>query len=294
MIADYALAVQAQALVRVEEEASILAQKRIAQAQALFDAGEVTKVDVLRASTAHKAALRRVSAAEAEAIQARSRLRITLAVDGGDEELGALDEASEIGIPVVAQEALEARALVRSDIRQAETNVRIADLEILKQKGAYLPVLYADLGYLKQRSSFPSNSYGYAALRFSIPVFQGGEVGARIRLATSRRHQAEVTLEETRRQATEDVRQALAVLETARRSKTLADDQLGAAEAEYAQARDLYDQREATALDLQAAESALSEARSSLIQGRFAVLQAEVSAWLAAGSLADAALENFK
>ena len=294
VIADYALAVQAQALVRVEEEASILAQKRIAQAQALFDAGEVTKVDVLRASTAHKAALRRVSAAEAEAIQARSRLRITLAVDGGDEELGALDEASEIGIPVVAQEALEARALVRSDIRQAETNVRIADLEILKQKGAYLPVLYADLGYLKQRSSFPSNSYGYAALRFSIPVFQGGEVGARIRLATSRRHQAEVTLEETRRQATEDVRQALAVLETARRSKTLADDQLGAAEAEYAQARDLYDQREATALDLQAAESALSEARSSLIQGRFAVLQAEVSAWLAAGSLADAALENFK
>ena len=294
VIADYALAVQAQALVRVEEEASILAQKRIAQAQALFDAGEVTKVDVLRASTAHKAALRRVSAAEAEAIQARSRLRITLAVDGGDEELGALDEASEIGIPVVAQEALEARALVRSDIRQAETNVRIADLEILKQKGAYLPVLYADLGYLKQRSSFPSNSYGYAALRFSIPVFQGGEVGARIRLATSRRHQAAVTLEETRRQATEDVRQALAVLETARRSKTLADDQLGAAEAEYAQARDLYDQREATALDLQAAESALSEARSSLIQGRFAVLQAEVSAWLAAGSLADAALENFK
>jgi outer membrane protein TolC len=69
---------------------------------------------------------------------------------------------------------------------------------------------------------------------------------------------------------------------------------LTAAEAEYAQAHDLYDQREATALDLEAAESALSEARRALIQVRFAVLQAEASAWLAAGSLADAALENFK
>ena len=36
------------------------------------------------------------------------------------------------------------------------------------------------------------------------------------------------------------------------------------------------------------------EARRALIQARFAVLQAESSAWLAAGSLADAALENFK
>ena len=50
----------------------------------------------------------------------------------------------------------------------------------------------------------------------------------------------------------------------------------------------------ATALDLEAAESALSEARRALIQGRFAVLSAEASAWLAAGSLADVALENFK
>ena len=47
-------------------------------------------------------------------------------------------------------------------------------------------------------------------------------------------------------------------------------------------------------LDLEAAESALSEARRGSIQARFAVLQAEASAWLAAGSLADAALENFK
>ena len=64
--------------------------------------------------------------------------------------------------------------------------------------------------------------------------------------------------------------------------------------AEYAEARDLYDQREATALDLQAAESALSEARRSLIEAKFAVLRGEATAWLAAGSLADAALENFK
>jgi outer membrane protein len=294
VIADYSAAVQAQALIDVERQAAQLAGKRIVQAKALFDAGEVTRVDVLRAETAHKAALRRVASAEADAIQARSRLRMALAIDGGDVELGALDETTEMGIPVVGQDTLEAKAMARAEVTQAETNVRIADLEVLKQKGANLPVVTADAGYIRQKSSFPSDSYGYAALRFTVPVFQGGEIGARTRIASARLHQAEVTLAETRRQAREDVRQALALLEAARRAKSLADDQLTAAEAEYAQAHDLYDQREATALDLEAAESALSEARRALIQGRFAVLQAEASAWLAAGSLADAALENFK
>ncbi len=294
VIADYAAAVQAQALIEVERQAATLAQKRIAQAQSLFDAGEVTRVDVLRAETAHKAALRRVASAESEAIQARSRLRMALAIDGGDEALGALDETTEIGLPVIGAESLEARALTRAEVKQAETNVRIAELEYLKQKGAYLPVVTADMGYIRQKSSFPSDSYGYAALRFTVPLFQGGEVGARMRIAAARQHQAEVTLAETRRQATEDVRQALSLLEVSRRTKGLADDQVKAAEAEYAQARDLYEQREATALDLEAAESALAEARRALIQARFAVLQAESSAWLAAGSLADAALENFK
>ncbi len=294
VIADYAAAVQARALFVVERQAASLAQKRIAQAQSLFDAGEVTRVDVLRAETAHKAALRRVANAESEAIQARSRLRMALAIDGGDEALGALDETTEIGLPVIGAESLEARALTRAEVKQAETNVRIAELEYLKQKGAYLPVVTADMGYIRQKSSFPSDSYGYAALRFTVPLFQGGEVGARMRIAAARQHQAEVTLAETRRQATEDVRQALSLLEVARRTKGLADDQVKAAEAEYAQARDLYEQREATALDLEAAESAVAEARRALIQARFAVLQAESSAWLAAGSLADAALENFK
>lgn len=294
VIADYSAAVQAQALIDVERQAAALAEGRIAQAQALFDAGEVTRVDVLRAQTAHKAALRRVASAEAEAIQARSRLRMALAIDGGDAELGALDATAAISLPVLGEQTLEARALTRSEVRQAETNLRIADLEVLKQKGAHLPVVTADMGYIRQKSSFPSDGYGYAALRVTVPVFQGGEVGARIRIAAARRHQAEVTLAETRRQASEDVRQALALLEAARKTKSLADDQVKAAEAEYAQARDLYEQREATSLDLEAAESALSEARRALIQGRFAVLSAEASAWLAAGSLADVALENFK
>jgi outer membrane protein len=294
VIADYSAAVQAQALVNVEKEGAALAARRIQQAQALFEAGEVTKIDVLRAETANKAALRRVAAAEAEGIQARSRLRVALALDGGESQLGPLDETTEFGLPVAGVDTLEARALVRSDVKQAETNVKIADLEVMKQKGAYLPVVTADVSYVRQKSSFPSDGYGSAALRVTVPVFQGGEVGARVRIAAARLHQAETTLAETRRQASEDVRQALALLESARRSKALADDQLKAAEAEYAQARDLYDQREATALDLEAAESALSEARRALVQGRFAVLQAEANAWLAAGSLATAALENFK
>ena len=62
---------------------------------------------MLRADTAHKAALRRVANAESDAIQARSRLRMALAIDGGDAALGALDETTEIGLPVLGAESLD-------------------------------------------------------------------------------------------------------------------------------------------------------------------------------------------
>ena len=136
-------------------------------------------------------------------------------------------------------------------MQQARSALRIAELEVSKQKGAYLPTVTADAGYVWQKTAFPTDRYGYAALRFVVPIWQSGEISSRVAFARERERQARLLLEEQLRTVQEDVRRALLDLQTATTSLALSEDQLRAAEAEYQQVADLYRSQEATSLDIQ-------------------------------------------
>ena len=71
----------------------------------------------------------------------------------------------------------------------------------------------------------------------------------------------------------EDVRIALVDLEATRTNLALAQEQLRAAEAEYAQTSELYQNQELTSLDLQTSEAALTDARRGRRDGRAARLR---------------------
>jgi outer membrane protein len=170
--------------------------------------------------------------------------------------------------------------------------VRIAELEVQKQKGAYLPVITADAGWVYQKTTFPKDEYGYAALRFTVPVFQGGEVGARVAAAKVRQRQAELALEEAQRQVREEVRVSLQHVEAERTSLQLAEEQRQAAQAEYDQAIEMYRAQEATALDLEAAEALLADASRAVATSRLDLRLAELRAWAAAGSLTSVVMKE--
>jgi outer membrane protein TolC len=70
--------VNADARIEVEKKNIQLAENRRKQSQAFFQAGEVTKVDVLRAETAVKAAQRQLAAAQQGRAIAESDLRAAL------------------------------------------------------------------------------------------------------------------------------------------------------------------------------------------------------------------------
>jgi outer membrane protein len=283
--ADYLGAVQATALLDVERRNQQLAEQRRKQASDLFEAGETTRVEVLRADTAIKAAQRRTVAAEQDRAAAVGRLRVDLAVDT---DL-VVHDPGPLPLPALPDEA----ALVsqaegtRPEVRAAELSVRTARLEVKKQQGAYLPVVTADAAYVSQKSTFPKDKYGFAALRFSVPLFQGGEVGARVAAARARLRAAELALEDAKRGAREDVRTAMLALVAARTGLALAEEQLAAAEAEYAQMFEMYKSQEATALDAESSESSLAEARRAVASGRLEAQLAELRVWSAAGTLPD-------
>jgi outer membrane protein len=281
----YLAVVNADARVEVERRNIELAQRRLTQAQAFYEAGEVTKVDVLRAETAMKAAQRLLAAAEQQREHAAAQLREDLDLDGAIE----VTTPDKTLPPLPDENALIARATEsRPDVDIAENVVRIAALEVSKQRGFWLPTVTFDGGYIHQKTPFPADRYSYGALRFNVPLFQSGEVIARVAGAKSQQKQAELALEEAKTHAREDVRRALADLRSAGTGLQLAGEQLDAAQAEYEQAFELYRAQEATSLDVAASETSLADARRAVAEETLNRDLAELRVWYAAGGIKDA------
>jgi outer membrane protein len=286
---DYIQVVGGDALVKVEEQTLALAQERLREARDFFEAGETTRVDVLRAESSVKAAERRLALARRQRDAALGQLRIDLNTDG---EFEVAESAPSL--PARPDEALllQQAAETRADVLQARSALRIAQLEVSKQKGNYLPTITADAGYVWQKTAFPTDRYGYAALRFNVPIWQSGEIASRVAFARERERQAQLALEEQLRTVQEDVRTALLDLETATTSLALSQDQLRAAEAEYQQVFDLYRSQEATSLDIQSSETNLNDARRAVVVSRLVRLFSELAVYFAAGDLKSAVLKE--
>jgi outer membrane protein TolC len=282
---NYLALVDAEGRIELERRNIELATKRREQATAFYQAGESTKVDVLRAETAIKASERMLALAQLNREQAASQLRVDLDLDT---PIAAV--RPEHGLPpVLDQTELEKRATEsRPDITLAQNNLTIAQLEVRKQRGFWLPTLTFDGGLVEQKSTFPAGNYSYGALRFNIPLLQSGEVNARVAGAKQRELEAKLDLDSMKLNAREDVRKALVDLRSAETSLGLAREQFAAAEAEYNQSFELYRAQEATALDLSEAETSLADARRAVAEETLNRDLAELRVWYAAGAIKEA------
>jgi outer membrane protein len=278
--------VQGEDLVSVEQKNLELAARRRKQAQAFYEAGEQTKVDVLRADTDAKAAERALVAAQQSRDLAASRLRLDLALDQFSGVPVRVQPPDLKFPPLPPAEALVAQAEAnRSTVLRAQLALEIAQLETRKQGAARLPTVRAEGDVLRQRTTFPANQTAALTLRLTVPIFDSGEISARVAVAREQQRQAEIALAEARRQVREDVLQALLDLKTAETDLALAREQLAAAEAEYGQSFELYRAQEATSLDLQTSETALASARRAVVNGTVNRDLSELNVWSAAGTL---------
>jgi outer membrane protein len=278
--------VQGADLVNVEQKNLELAARRRKQAQAFYEAGEQTKVDVLRADTDAKAAERALVAAQQSRDLAASRLRLDLALD---QLPGASIQVQPPDLkfpPLPAAEALIGQAEAnRPTVLRAQLALEIAQLETRKQGAARLPTVRAEGDVLRQRTTFPANQTAALTIRLTMPIFDSGEISAKVAVAREQQRQAEIALAEARRQVREDVLQALLDLKTVETDLALAREQLAAAEAEYGQSFELYRAQEATSLDLQTSETALASARRAVVNGTVNRDLSELNVWSAAGTL---------
>lgn len=275
----------ADANIALEQRNIELAERRRTQSTAFYQAGEVTKVDVLRAETAIKASQRLLASAQQQREAAISALRTDLDL-GGDIAVTPPDNTLA---PLPDEQTLVARAeSVRPDVAVAQDNLRVAELEILKQRGARLPIVTFDAGYIDQKSAFPASRYGYGAFRFTVPIWDSNQVTARVTTAKEREQQALLLLEDAKIAAREDVRKAITDLHAADITLQLAKEQLAAADAEYAQDFELYRAQETTSLDLASSELSLADARRAVAAETLNHNLAQLRVWYAAGAIKEA------
>lgn len=279
---DYLSLVEADALIDVEHQNADVASARRELAARMLKAGEFTKVDVLRAEAAQKAAERQLAAAEQQRKEAESRLRLDLALD---EEIVVVPPAFALP-PVPGIDELTSSSLAsHPDLKRAAASLDIARLETRKQHGAYLPVVMLNASVAKQRAAFPTNDARTIGISMHVPIFDSGEIASRIAVATEREKQAVASIGEVRQAIREEIVRSVAGLDTARKNLELAQEQLAAAEGQYQQISSLYRSQEATSLDIDTAESALAEARREVVIGSLQTKLAELRVWFAAGSL---------
>jgi len=291
--ADYLAVAQGDALIEVEKQNLELAGRRRTQSQAFYEAGEVTRVDVLRAEADIKGVERALAAAQQSRDNAASRLRLDLALD--EMPAGQITvESPQIDFPPrpQAEELIRLALDTRPEVRQAAIAFEIAELEVAKQRAARLPVVTAEAAYTSQKSNFPSDQYGSFSLNLDVPIFDSGEVSARVALAREQQRRAEIALAERKRAVREDVIRALVNQQTAEKSLALAQDELAAAEAEYNQSFELYRAQESTSLDLQGAEASVAEARRAVVNSTLDRYAAELNIWSAIGILKDVVLKE--
>ncbi len=282
---NYLGVVNADNRIAIEQKNIDVAQKRRTQASAFYEAGESTKVDVLRAETSIKAAQRQLAAAQQAREEAVSRLRTDLDLSGPIE----VTDTNTPTPPIPDEQALVARAEAsRPDVAVAQNNVQIAHLEVQKQKGFWLPTVTFNGGYVSQKSAFPAPRYAFGAFNFTVPLLQSGEVEARVATARAREIQAQLDLDTAKTTAREDVRTALTGLHEAETALGLAKEQLAAAEAEYNQVFETYRAQEATSLDVATSEASLADARRAVNEETLNRDLAQLRVWYAAGALKEA------
>lgn len=242
-----------------------LAETLLTLARDQHSAGVATGVDVTRAETRLAQSRVRQSQAQTAAEQAVLNLQRVVGLPLGS-PLTLTDPLRFTDEPLPSVEvAVEEAGRVRPEVRIAEAEVRLADLERRATRAELLPSVefvgdYGVSGITPTNTALPTRR---VAIQLNVPLFNGGLTRGRIAVAESRTRQTELELGSVRGQVEEDVRLAFSALRTTAEQVTAAGQAVTLAQRELEMARDRFRAGVGDNVEVVAAQAALSNARSS-------------------------------
>lgn len=244
-----------------------LARRLLELAESQREKGIATGLDVARART--RLANQEVQLSQAQTLRDTARINLLRIVGASLSADLALSDALSFN-PVRAPEpevAIEQAIADRPELRIAERQARLAAMLHKAASADRLPSVsfFADYGSSSttiDENSLPTRSVG---IRIDIPVFNGGRTRGQIAVSSSQERQAQQRLADLRFEIERDVRVSLANLKTRENQVAAARQTVALAERELELSQDRFLNGVADNIEVVNAQTALENARQSLV-----------------------------
>jgi outer membrane protein TolC len=270
------LATQGETDVAAQNLAAVEAHLRVAAER--FAARAAARFDVLRAEVQVEEARQEVIRAAGNIQVARALLLQALGLATGDYR--ALPPAAAVPIRTGVDELIDSAVRQRPDLLALERQLGAAEAGVAAARAERYPTLALAADYQAVTPESPTvfTRWSVGAL-VSLPILDGGRVGARRREAEAAVVQARAALDLGRRQVEEEVRQAVA-----RVAEASAQVRVAARQAEQAEELSrLADVRFAGGVGT---ATEVADAKGSLARARYGLVRAEAEHGIAAAQLA--------
>jgi outer membrane protein len=157
-------------------------EETLRTSESLFKAGEAVETAVLRARVSVTDARRQLLEAQNAFVLARQDMALLTGIRG-DYDVISPGRPKRLTQPV--DELISIGLGAREELQVLAMQKRIAELEIEKQRGYYLPSIDAQASYLQRRANFPSRSLSSVSVNATWSVFNGGRTPAQVAAARS-------------------------------------------------------------------------------------------------------------
>ncbi|MFP3921021.1 MAG: TolC family outer membrane protein [Dichotomicrobium sp.] len=283
-ITQYMNVLRDQSIVRLRQNNVEFLTEQLQATQDRFEVGEVTRTDVAQAEAARSGAISELNLAKANLKTSRAAYERVIGFPPRD--LQTPQPADRL-LPSTLEAALKAGEMRNPQILAGLFRVKATEYDTKVVKGELLPEVQLEASYEKsfETGGFDERDTTTITGRMTVPIYQAGEVSARVRQAQDTELQRRQEVDQARQQVRADVVSAWGQFTAARAALVSDRAQVEANEIalEGVRAEEQVGQR--TVLDVLDAEQALLDSQVSLVTSRRDLVVASYTLLAAIGRL---------
>ena len=255
-----------QQIVLLDKNTLGLALNQLQLSQNQYDAGAVSKVDILRARSSVETAQQTLIVDQNILESDRNTLANTLNLHGKEREFEVKQPSDAVGPVGSFEDNLATAYAGREDYKISMIAIQQSREQRNEVVGQYAPTVNAQFTQNSADSRDNPSSQAWAGLiSVQIPIFTGGQREIDLRTASLNIDEAKINLETTQKTVETDVNTTWLQVETLRETIVSLTAQVKADEQNYQDLQNQYEAGAATSLDTQNALNQLANSRTRLI-----------------------------
>jgi len=259
-------------------------EAHINDAKALYEAGMVTKNDILQGDVSlADARQRRISARDRKNLSA-ARINMLLLRDLSNEVTPEMLPETVLELDLNLEKATENALVNRRELMMLQRNVDRKEATLRKERADRYPLLTARGGYTYEENSFRVHQDNWSvSAGLTWDLYSGGRKGAAVRKADAELDTAELELEQMKEVIKLQVKDAFLALESAKAKMVVSNKAVNQASENLRLMRAIYEEGEGSATEVTDAVTMSTRAEQNLNRAAYGRQRAEAALLYAQG-----------